>query len=104
MNKKEKSIIADVETAAKLAGELAALYKSIAAKLCGLDGHKWAAKGEVLSDAQKHRNLADTYIRRSAALANAAAFRTGKTAASVGGIIGLLNERESFANENGVTL
>ena len=104
MNKNEKSIIADVKTAAKMAGELAAIYKSITVKLRVLDGYDHAEKSEALSEAQKLRNLADTFIRRSAATAENAAHLTERSAALVAQIVTLLKEREAFAKENGVTL
>ena len=104
MNKKEKAIIADVKTGAKLASELATHYKTIAAKLRDLDGREWAEKGEVLSDAQKLRNFAATYIKRSAAIAETAALLIERSAALVAQTATLLKEREAFAKENGVTL
>ena len=104
MNKNEKAIIADVKTAAKMAGELAAFYKSIAAKLQSLDGTRWPGEDESLSDAQVYRNLADTFIRRSAANATNAALQTKKSAALVAEITTILNDREAFAKEIGIAL
>ena len=104
MKRNEKAIIAEIKTAAKKGRELAALYKSIAAKLQTIDGTRWTGDGESLSDAQVYRNLADTFIRRCVAKANKAAFQTKNSAALLARIPMLLNEREEFAKEIGVVL
>ena len=104
MNKNEKAIIADVKTAAKQARELAALYKSLAAKLQLLDGTRWPKEGGSLSDAQVYRNLADTFIRRCVAKANKAAFQAKNSAALLSRIPILLKEREAFAKQIGAVL
>ena len=104
MNKNEKAIIADVKTAAKQARELAAFYGSIAAKLQLIDGTRWPKEGEYLGEEQVHRNLADTFIRRSVANAKNASFQIKKSAALVAGIAAILKEREAFAKQIGAVL